>query len=228
MKRMTILLACLALSACTTTNTKTATASLITPSKSARVLVIQPDVDLRILTMAGLPEARADWTQQGRDNLDAEIQKSLSAGEHPIKALDASTAMDGHNGQMLRLHEVVGQSILAFSYGYIALPTKKGAFDWTLGEGAQSLGQTYDADFALFTYARGSYSSGGRVAAMIALAAVGVSVPTGGQQVFASLVDLKTGRIVWFNLATAGPSADMRTPAGAHELVASLLKGAPL
>jgi len=50
----------------------------------------------------------------------------------------------------------------------------------------------------------------------------------GHQQVLASLVDLKTGRVVWFNVATTGQNADMREPAGTASLVTSLLKSIPL
>ena len=76
--------------------------------------------------------------------------------------------------------------------------------------------------------ARGTYASGGRVAAMIGFAALGVSVPLGNQYAMASLVDLKTGRIVWYNTALAGPNADMRQPEGAKILVTAMLKDAPL
>ena len=94
--------------------------------------------------------------------------------------------------------------------------------------GAKSLADTYHADYALFSRAAGNYASGGRVAMMIGMAALGVSVPLGGQQMYVSLVDLHTGRVVWFNYAMAGPNADMRTPAGAASLVTDVMKTAPL
>jgi len=86
----------------------------------------------------------------------------------------------------------------------------------------------FGADYALFVTARGTYSSAGRKAAMIGMAMLGVSIPLGSQQIFASLVDLRTGRVVWFNVATAGPQADIRTPEGASLLVKDLLKGVPI
>jgi hypothetical protein len=114
------------------------------------------------------------------------------------------------------------------NYGFIQLPTKQGRFDWTLGEGAAALSKAYDADYALFTNGRGSYSSDGRKVAMVAMALVGQSLPTGSQRVFASLVDLKTGKIVWFNVDDAGADSDMREPGGAKRLVSAVLKDAPL
>ncbi|WP_172448648.1 hypothetical protein [Caulobacter mirabilis] len=230
MKRILALAAaCLLLAACTTTNVKSAAGAAATkPAPGARILVVEPDIQLHLLTASGVQEPRADWTTAGRDNLQAAIEEALEGRSHGFKRLDPDDAMAGRNGQLLRLHGAVGNSILLFQYGFIPLPTKSGSFDWTLGEGAKTLGETYQADYALFVYGRGSYSSGARVAMMVGMAALGVGIPLGGQQAFASLVDLKTGQVVWFNLAQASPSADMRSPEGAAELTKGLLKDIPL
>lgn len=228
MKRIPVV-ALLLLAGCTTTSVKTAAPGLISaPAANAKVLLVKPDVQLSVLTAAGLQEARQDWSQEGRDELSASLRRALEAKAHRFEVLDPETARDGRSGQLLRLHDAVGQSIISFNYGVIKLPTKRGSFDWTLGEGAQVLGREREADYALFVTGRGSYASAGRKAVMVGAALLGVSVPLGHQQVFASLVDLRTGRVVWFNVATAGPSADMRSAEGAEELTKALLKGAPL
>ena len=219
--------ACLLLAACTTTNTKLAVNST-KPAPGARIVLFDPDIELAVLTAAGIQEPRADWSTQGHANVSAEIERQMKARAHTYRLLDPDDAMAGRTGQLLRLHEAVGQSIMMFNYGQVALPTKKGSFDWTLGEGAQALGSAYDADYALFVYGRGNYASGARVVTAIGLAALGVGVPIGGQQSFASLVDLKTGRVVWFNVVSTGPTSDMRKAEGAAELVKAVLKDAPL
>jgi hypothetical protein len=229
LKKLLIAAAMLCLAACTTTAVKTAAPGTISaPVANSKVLVVEPDVQLSLLTAAGMQEARQDWSQQGHNNLSASLKTALEGKTHRFEVLDPETARDGASGQLLRLHDAVGQSILAFNYGVLKLPNKRGVFDWTLGEGAQVLGKAHEADYALFVTGRGSYSSGGRKALMIGAAMLGVSVPLGSQQVFASLVDLHTGQVVWFNVATAGPSADMRSPQGASELTQSVLKGVPL
>jgi hypothetical protein len=48
-------------------------------------------------------------------------------------------------------------------------------------------------------------------------------VPGGQQVAFASLVDLKTGSVVWFNVLTSGVG-DIRTPEGANQMVGKLLE----
>jgi len=225
---LAILLACALTAACTTTSAKLAFETSTKPAPGARVLLLQPEVSLAVLTAAGVQEPRADWSMAARDNLSREIEAQLKARSHNYKMLDPNDAMAGRSGQLLRLNSAVGQSILAFSYGAYPLPTKKDGFDWTLGEGVSALAESQGADYALFVNSQGTYASGGRVATMIGLAMLGVSVPLGQQQVFASLVELKTGRVVWFNVAVAGPNADMRETEGCASLVKSLLKTLPL
>lgn len=227
MKKLILALVALSLAACTTTNTRVAP-TVERPAAGATVLLVQPDVKLALLTAAGLPEARADWSQQGRGNLQSAMSADLERRGLKFKVIDPAEAMGGREGQLLRLHEAVGGAIITFNYGPYRLPTKTGKFDWTIGEGAKTLADVYGADYALFTYGNGTYASSGRVIAMIGLAALGVGIPMGQQQVFVSLVDLRTGRVVWFNYAIAGPNADMRGAEGAGTLVETLLKQAPL
>ncbi|MBO9708343.1 MAG: hypothetical protein J7521_09035 [Caulobacter sp.] len=221
--------ACLFLAACTTTNTRLADSakSAGKPPAGAKVLIVQPDIELSLLTVSGVPEARADWSKSARDNVRAELKAAANAKSLSLRELDPSAVEEPKVAQLLRLNEAVGGSIQGFDYGLYKLPTKKG-FDWTLGEGARALGQTYDADYALFTFSRGAFSSGGRKAAMVGMALLGVSLPAAQQTAFVSLVDLKTGRVVWYNFAVAGSDCDMRTPEGAKTFAAALLKDAPL
>lgn len=225
-------LAALAVLAITTTAAATPhtfTGQFTHPPAHSRVVVMTPDVQLSLLTAAGLPEARQDWSQAGRDNLASALAHALEVKGHEPSELDPNTAMEGHIGQVIRLNTAVGQSILAVDQYGFNLPTHpRNTFTWTLGDGAQELATTYNADYALFVTARGSYASAGRVAAMVGLAILGVGIPLGGQQAYATLVDLHTGNVLWFNMVTAAPSEDMRNPAQVQGLVTKLITGAPL
>ena len=229
MRLLALVAACFALAACTTTSSRTAaTNQFFAAAPNAKGLLLQPDVQLSLLTATGLQERREDWSRSAQSNLSAAIQAELKGRSHPFETLDPQASMEGRTGQVLRLHEAVGQSVVVFEYAGQKLPTKKGSFDWTLGEGAKVIRDQYGADYALFVTGRGTYASAGRKALMVGAALFGVGVPLGKQQVFASLVDLRTGRLVWFNVANAGPSADIRTAEGAAALAKSLLKGAPI
>jgi hypothetical protein len=226
MIRWTILVVCVALAGCTTTQVQTAS-DISKPTPNSGVLTLQPDVQLAELTASGLQETRADWSTAATNNLAAATKQALDAKGLKYTTLDPSTVTEGRNAQLLRLNATVNTSILIYNLNLVRLPTHKSDFNWTLGEGAKSLGQTYGADYALCTIARGDYSSSGRKVMFIAMAAAGISIPLGGQQVQASLVDLKTGRVIWYNLARASPDSDMRDADGAKRLMAEVLKSAP-
>jgi hypothetical protein len=229
MRRLVALAAaCLLLAACTTTNVKSAAGLPEAGPRAARILLVEPDVQLNVILASGLQEPRADWAAAARTNLQTAVELTLQERSHSYRLFRPDENMDGRAGQLLRLNAVVGQAIMLHSYGPLPLPTKGKTFDWTLGDGATTLAGAGEADYALFIHGAGAYSSGGRVAVVVGAALLGVSLPTGGQQVYASLVDLKTGKVVWFNVAVAAPGADMRDPEGARVLVGSMLKDVPL
>jgi hypothetical protein len=181
-----------------------------------------------MLTVAGGKEAKGDWSREGADNIAAALSRAISDRGLSPRPFDPNRVVSAKVIQVLKLNQAVGSSILDQEYGLTRLATKQGRFDWSLGEGAQVLGATYDADLALFITCRGTYSSDARRLAMVAMAAMGQALPPGHQTVFASLVDLHTGKVVWFTTALAGFDADIRHPEGADRLAAALIKVAPL
>jgi hypothetical protein len=228
MGRWFALAALVLLSACATATQRTFTGQFTPPPAGSRVVVMTPDIQLSLLTAVGMQEPREDWSHAARDGVAGAVASHVTAKGHQQSSLDPSTAMEGRTGQVIRLHEVVGGSILLTNYFGWNLPTRRDNFEWTLGEGAQAIGAEHNADYALFITGRGSYASAGRVAAMVGFAMLGVGIPLGGQQAYASLVDLRTGNVIWFNVVTAGPNEDMRDPEGARLLVERLMRGAPL
>ncbi len=223
-KSFAALTALVFLTACAVTSPQTFSGQFEPPPASSRVLVMTPNVQLAILSAAGIPEPREDWSVSGRDNLAASIAAFVQAESHTPSALDPSSAMEGRVGQIIRLHDAVGASLIQRAM----LPTQRDRFEWTLGEGVRELGAAHNADYALFVGANGTYASAGRVAAAVGLAILGVGVPLGNQVAYASLVDLRTGNVIWFNTAIAAPGQDMRSADGAQSLVSSIMKDAPL
>jgi hypothetical protein len=226
MKRLIAIAACCAVAGCTTTTVRVAN-DIEKPPASSTVLALKPDVELSELTAVGLQQPRADWSAAARDNLSAAIKAALDAKGLKYSTLDPASVAEGRDAQLLRLNTAVNDSILVYNLSFASLPTHKGAFNWTLGDGAGALAADYKADYALYVMARGDWSTSGRKLAFLMMAAGGVSLPMGGQGLLVSLVDLKTGRVIWYNLAHAGPDDDMRTAEGAGKIVATVLKSAP-
>ena len=94
------------------------------------------------------------------------------------------------------------------------------------GPGVAEIGKKYGADYALFSYYRDYQASGGRIAFAVLAAVAGVGMSTGAEQGFASLVDLKTGDIVWFKIVNAGVG-ELRDEQGAGAVVTNLFEDMP-
>jgi len=107
-----------------------------------------------------------------------------------------------------------------------SLPDNQRRFDWSLGPDVSEIGERYDADYLLFVYYRDYQATGGRVAFAILAAVAGVGVSTGSESGFASLVDLRTGDIVWFNAVAIG-GGELSSPTGAAAAVSRLFADIP-
>lgn len=233
MRRMGVLAISLAagflLSACTMTQ-QMADTGFRPPSGNYRLIVMQPDISVGVLTAGGAVEPNEDWTNQARKNV-LEAIATQQAGRGGVTKVAQSREDAGGDpaevADLINLHNAVGTSIKLHKYLGLALPTKKDRFDWTLGDDAVKFGAATQYDYALFLHAEDSFTSGGRAALQVAgllTCVIGVCVmPAGGQQVaFATLVDLKTGQVVWFNFL-ASSVGDIRTPDGAKKMVDALL-----
>jgi hypothetical protein len=201
------------------------------PAGAVRVVIMPPDVQLGELTAGGLLEPKADWTERGRANVATALERHLQGRGATVLAYPEPPAGgedDTADAQLTRLHDAVGAAILVHKYlPRFTLPTKEQGFDWTLGTSVRPLGARTGADCALFVLFRDSYASAGRTALIVGAALVGVGVP-GGQQVgFASLVDLRSGDVLWFNRLVS-PTGDLRTPEPALKAVQALLVELPL
>jgi hypothetical protein len=209
------------------------------PSGDYKLLVLRPDVTVGSLTTGGMVEPRADWTEQARSHIIEALRAQQAARGGNLTIVEHRNQLPGVTEQELadveRLNFAVDQSIVEHKYLGDTLPTKRRVgLDWTLGDDAVRLGRKTGYDYALFLHAEDEVASKGRIAlSVLGLAGcfIGFCAPTSGQQQldYASLVDLRTGEVVWFNVVTAGSQVagikfgDLRTPEGAAQMVERLL-----
>ena len=240
MRRLAFALACgVALSGCVQTR-QFADTQFTPPSGDYKLLVMRPDVSVGSVTTGGLVEPRADWTETARAKLLAALRAQQAGRGGNVLILERRDSLPGVSAdtvaELERLHGAVGNSIALHKYLGDYLPTKRGkGLDWTLGNEAVALGRKTGMDYALFMHAEDSFASTGRVALQvlgIAGCLVGFCAPNiggAGQFAYASLVDLRTGEVVWFNVVQAGSQiagikvGDIRTDAGAAQMVERLL-----
>jgi len=199
--------------------------------KPMKILLMPSDVLLFELYAGGLEEPKAEWTQSAREHVfEAFKDYFQETGNKMViyRPPPPDSTKERAQHQLLKLHEAVARAILIHKYTEIfRLPTKKDVFEWSLGEGIKQLRETQNADYALFTYFRDTYTSEGRATIMIIGALFGLIVPGGYQAGIASLVDLHSGNIIWFNRLFRR-SGDLRTRESVEETLTLLLEGIPL
>jgi hypothetical protein len=210
------------------------------PQGNYKLLVLRPDVTVSQLTTGGMSEPRADWTEQARTSIVNAIRAQQASRGGQTVVIERRNELPGVTAEELaeieRLNFAVDQSIVLHKYSGDYLPTKRGkGLDWTLGQDAVRLGQKTGYDYALFLHAEDQVASTGRVVLGVLGAAgcfVGFCAPNIGGETqldYASLVDLKTGEVVWFNVVQASSQipgikfGELRTPKGAAQMVDRLL-----
>src|SRR5688572_13078462 len=195
--------------------------------KGAKVAIMPTDIELFSISGGGVAEPKADWTEAAsRHFRNALVEKKKKALKLDVVELAEKDADEFD--EVNAIHGAVARAVSMHHLGpsFLKLPTKDGKLDWSLGESTRAIKKATGADYALFTWVSDSYTSGERVAAMIALAIVGVGVGGGMQTGYASLVELETGRVLWFNRLLR-QSGDLREADKAAETVDVLLSGFP-
>jgi hypothetical protein len=209
------------------------------PQGDYDLIVMRPYVSVGSVTTGGLVEPRAEWTEQARGHIVEALRQQQAGRGGRTTILENRAGVAGMSEQQVadleRLFGAVTNAIVVHRYTGLTLPTKRRqGIDWTLGEQAVALGRATGAEYALFLYAQDAHASGGRTALQvlgIVGCVIGFCAPQGGggQVAYASLVDLRTGEVVWFNVLQAGSQlpghtfSDLRTPEGAAQMVERLI-----
>ncbi|MFQ6005225.1 MAG: hypothetical protein ACE5OQ_06945 [Woeseia sp.] len=194
-------------------------------SENPRIILMPPDIKYYLVTAGGIPQPHAEWTDAARINFAGAVRDFAVNRGTDLTVLDEES-LDDREIQYRKLHAAVGTTLIRNYFGGFKLPTKQDNFDWSLGSGIHEIGQKRDADYAMFVFYRDYQASGGRVLFAILAAAYGNVLPTGQESGFASLVDLESGDIVWFNVVWSG-SGELRNADGAAAAVNALFKDIP-
>jgi hypothetical protein len=193
--------------------------------KGAKVALMPTDIELFVISAGGVVEPKADWTEAASKYFnDALVRKQQALG---FAAVELSAKQADEADEINALHGAIARSIAMHHFGNLRLPTKDGKLDWSMGESVQPIKQATGADYALFSFVRDSYASGERKAMMVGLALLGIGIGLGVQTGYASLVDLNTGRVVWFNQLMRG-YGDLRDADNAAESLDALLREFPV
>lgn len=191
----------------------------------SKLVIVPAEMELFSISAGGVEEPKADWTEAAQRHFKAALHaRRDQLGPDTVELRDAEL---DELAELNALQRAVAEAVFVHHTGMgMKLPTKNDRLDWSLGAAVRPLQARTGADYALFTWIRDSYASNERKAAMVALALLGAVTFGGSQSGYASLVDLHTGRIVWFNDLDR-MSGDLREPSTALETVDALLEGFP-
>jgi len=197
-----------------------------TRAVGSKLVVVPADMELYSISAGGVVEPRADWTEAAQRNFDSALDGQGKLLGPEVTRLEPAAADE--LAEIVNLERAVASAIaMHHRNGDMKLQTKADRLDWSLGAAVRPLKERTGGDYALFTWVRDTYASGERKAAMLGLALIG-AISLGGEQVgHASLVDLNTGRVVWFNEINR-MRGDLREPVPAKETVEALLKDFPV
>ncbi|WP_017670072.1 hypothetical protein [Blastomonas sp. AAP53] len=205
----------------------------LAPQSGKTILLLRPSVRVGEQSTAGMPEPRAEWTDQARNHIETalgEVQQQLG---NVVVAAPEPFGDDARSvAEHMALFAAVSRAVIQYQF-FVGnrLPTKKrdnkaGQLDWSLGPTVASLPGAGGADYALFLYTDDHYGSTGRKMLQIVGMVAGVGVTSGQHIGYAGLVDLKTGDLLWLN-ADFQMGGDVREADGAQKRVRQLLEDFP-
>lgn len=203
------------------------------------VLVAPPKVEVFELGAGGVREKMDEWSDQGRKNIIAALEKSIAnRASLRMRLLNEESLPQETKSELEQtsaLFEAVDDAILRHTYG--PEPERFGDkltnFDYSLGAEVRGL-KTEEAEALLFIRAVDHISSQGRIAQQVALvivaAAMGIQViPQGGATALSvALVDADTGAILWHKFLRSGGAHDLRDSGSATRLMDQVFADFPL
>lgn len=223
----------LTLSACTPPARHNVHYSLLEPDPRpvpTRIVVMPLDVTVKEMSAGGVQEEVREWTDTATANVANALQEYAAQRDdlHLVQAPE----LEGEQGERVKeyvaLYDVAaGTAFQMTKGGGEPWRHKVEHFDYTLGNGMTFLREHMDADAVMFVVGEDVVSSGGRKAAFVAAAMLGVAIPMGHSFLTVGVVDLNSGDILWLDYSVSAGGRDLRKPEDARLMVEDLLKRYP-
>jgi hypothetical protein len=177
---------------------------LLTPGPvlPKKVVVLPVDVELIEVTAGGVEEEVPDWSAEASRNVAQAVSAAIKADASlqevtmPRLSGDLAETLEEH----LALYNLVIRTATNIGWAH-----KIRHFDYSIGPGLAALQRKTGADAAVMVYGRDYVSTAGRKAKAVAGNLPIVSIFTGPPPelghsfIHISVVDLKTGDLLWMN-----------------------------
>ena len=132
MSRLLVIFLFFFIYSCSSFNTEPKYTIRVFDQDSPKILLMPVNIEICELTLAGMCEPNASWTQDSKENIIVSFKEILNTRNAILKKYNKNDQND-EIIQIIKLHTQTGQEIINNEYGTFKLPTKK-EFKWTLGK----------------------------------------------------------------------------------------------
>lgn len=175
-----------------------------------KITIMPPDIEIHLLTAGGIDEIRDEWSDIAKVNVLNAIREELSSLPLVKTSLLDLAQLNEADKEFVKeqngLYNAVAASIIWHTY----LPGstfkhKLDNFDYTLGADIAHISDSSEPDGLLFCAGQKYVWTAGRTSTAIFGLLVGAAtgvyfIPGSGPEfIVVSLVDAKTGDVIWFN-----------------------------
>jgi len=196
------------------------------------IIIVPPSVKMYEVSAAGEEEIQ-EWTKEAIYNMEISISKKISEKNllnHKVLALDSLNNEEKNlilssNNLMYRIAPSINYHALNRSIAKFDEKIKN--FDYSIGDSLSKISE--DGDLYLFVNGFDKVQSSGKkgveVAKMIVGALFGIAAGNFGGLTYStmSLVDGKTGKILWYNYYISQGQVDLREEKGTDAVIEVLL-----
>jgi hypothetical protein len=158
------------------------------------VLLVSPRIDVYELSPGGAALPKTDWSEAARRHAQTAIERVFDRSRRVVVGYvpPADQERQRRHAELINIHALVRAAIIMHRYGDgFDLPSKQGRFEWTLGPGASILREDRPAAtcalFVELTERRLSRH-------FVRVGNLGDDFTAS-----ASIVDLGSGAVLWFN-----------------------------
>lgn len=200
------------------------------PALPKKVVVLPVDVEIIEVTAGGVEEEVPAWSAEASKH----VARSVSAAIEADTTLQEVTMsrVSGDSAENLEEHLALYRLVINTATG-VGWEHKIRHFDYSIGPGLAALQRTTGADAAIMVYGRDYVSTAGRKAKAVAGNLPIVSIFTGPPPelghsfIHISVVDLKTGDLLWMNSDFRKGATTLRDPGDSDKVVETIFDWYP-
>lgn len=223
-------LALVFLAGCTTTSPVTAPGITEPVARGSTILLLRPDIQCSEVAVGGV-NARPEWSAKAQASVSRALADFMA--EHATRLVVYD---DAPFPPERRADQAAAIAALTTVHPAASGPAREKLMQVArpAPDLLAPLREDFAADYALSIFLRESFQSAGHVAMRYSLGLLLgpalAPMPLTGQIGYATLVDLRTGDVVWSNrIMTPGEMpTDIRDPEKAREAVDKLMKACPI